>query len=379
MAVLGRAGYSVESTRPARRIDLGLLLSAAILLTMGLMTLYSQGFQRSDGQFPKQILNGVIGLAPFCLFAFVHPRFWQRAMPVIYGFNIVLLLAVLRMGHKLLGAVRWLQIGPIQFQPSEIAKLLLVITLASFFAIRQDRIDKVGTFLLSIAHLGVPLILVFLQPHLGAAMVMVVIWLCLCLAANVPIKFLLGAIGVLVLLGGVVYSVPSLRDRLLHKYQLGRVEGVVGNDIRDAKYQTYRAEIAFGVGGVNGTGFLKGLQKKAGFIPEQDNDFIFSVIGEEGGLIGCALVLMAFAFFFFRIWLIMFQATEPYYRMIAAGILGLLAFHTIVNMSMVLGMIPVVGLWLPFFSAGGTALWLCMACVGLLLNIRSRERPVLFS
>jgi rod shape determining protein RodA len=136
--------------------------------------------------------------------------------------------------------------------------------------------------------------------------------------------------------------------------------------------------LAFGVGGIEGTGFRNGEVKKGGFIPEQHNDFIFTVIGEEGGLIGCTLVLAGFGFFFFRAWLIMFRATEPFYKMMAVGIMGTLAFHAIVNMGMNLQILPVVGLWLPFMSYGGTAMWLCLSCVALLLNIKRHERPVLF-
>jgi rod shape determining protein RodA len=349
-------------------------------MAFGLAALYSQGFHKAESQFPKQLINAVIGLVPFSLFAFVKPRFWQRIMPVVYGLNVLMLLVVLsKMGHKLLGAQRWIQLGPIQFQPSEIAKLLLVLTLASYYASRQDRIGKLSTFAISFLHVSVPIGLVFLQPHLGAVMVMGVIWLSVSIAANVPMKFLVGAIVVLGLSATIVLKFPAALNMVLHPYQTLRVKSMNNHDIKNGNYQTYRASIAFAVGGVNGAGFLKGEQKEGGYIPEQDNDFIFSVVGEEGGLVGCSLALAAFAFFFFRIWLVMLEATEPYYRMIAAGILGLVAFHTVVNIAMVLGLIPVVGLWLPFFSAGGTALWLCMACVGLLLNIRSRERPVLFS
>ena len=123
---------------------------------------------------------------------------------------------------------------------------------------------------------------------------------------------------------------------------------------------------------------MRGEQKQARFIPEQRNDFIFTVVGEEGGLVGCSLVLMVYGLFFYRAWLVMLDATEPYYKMLVAGIIGMLGFHMAVNMGMILQLVPVVGLWLPFLSHGGTAIWLCMSCVGLLLNIRRQERPVLF-
>jgi rod shape determining protein RodA len=115
-----------------------------------------------------------------------------------------------------------------------------------------------------------------------------------------------------------------------------------------------------------------------GFVPEQHTDFIFTVIGEEGGLIGCTLVLAGFGFFFYRIWRVAYAADEPFHRMMAAGLFSVLAFHTIVNLGMNLEMLPVVGLWLPFMSYGGTAIWLCMAAVGLLLNLGRRAKPILF-
>ncbi len=150
------------------------------------------------------------------------------------------------------------------------------------------------------------------------------------------------------------------------------------NDSKKGNYQTDRAEIAFGVGGVSGTGYLKGEQKMGHFIPEQNDDFIFTVIGEEGGLIGCTLVLAAYGFFFYRLWLVMFFASDPYYKMIVGGLFASLGFHMFVNIAMVLHIVPVVGLWLPFLSYGGSAMWMCMSAVALALNIRARERPILF-
>ena len=129
---------------------------------------------------------------------------------------------------------------------------------------------------------------------------------------------------------------------------------------------------------MTGAGFNQGGQKKAGFIPEQNTDFVVTVIGEEGGLIGCLLLLGAYGFFFYRIFLVMLHTSDPFGKMAASGVFAVLAFHTFVNIAMVLQIVPVVGLWLPFMSYGGTAMWLCLASVGLLLGIRRRERPILF-
>ena len=165
----------------------------------------------------------------------------------------------------------------------------------------------------------------------------------------------------------------------MHGYQAQRIVGMSGKkDVKGKNWQTDRAEIAFGVGGVTGAGFNQGGQKKAGFIPEQNTDFVVTVIGEEGGLVGCLLLLGAYGFFFYRIFLVMLHTSDPFGKMAAAGVFAVLAFHTFTNMAMVMQLVPVVGLWLPFMSYGGTAMWLCLASVGLLLGIRRRERSSLF-
>jgi rod shape determining protein RodA len=284
------------------------------------------------------------------------------------------------MGKDIKGAQRWIDLGPLQFQPSELTKLLIVLTLSTFFAMRSAEIRRFSTFALSFAHIALPLALVLAQPHLGAALVLVVTWLAISIVAGVPAKY----IGATMVLGtvcaGMALTVPAIQAKLLHGYQQKRIEGVMsrGQDTRGKNYQTDRAEIAFGVGGVLGSGFLRGEQKDKHFIPEQHSDFIFTVVGEEGGLVGSSLVLLCFGFFYYRVFLVMIHATEPFYRMIAGGIFTVLVFHTFVNIGMVLQLLPVVGLWLPFLSYGGTAMWLCMASVGLLLAIRRHEKPLLF-
>lgn len=373
-AVTRPAPYGGEAKGTDGRFDFWLLLSALILLGFGLMSLYSISAGRGIDIFRRQVLNAAIGLVPFAIFYFVNPSFWRRIAPVLYATSVAMLALVFVLGAEKLGATRWIEVGPLQFQPSELAKLLMVITLATFFVHRADRIRNFSTFALSLVHVSVPLFLVFKQPHLGGTLVLVTIWLSVSIAAGVPIRYIAVAVASVPLLLAAAFYTPGV----LTAEQRDRVYGLLHGDQKDSAYQATRASIAFGVGGVAGTGFLHGEQKRAGFIPMQHNDFVFTVIGEEGGLVGGALVLIAFGFFFFRVWLVMFQTNDPFARMIAAGILGMLGFHAIVNMGMVLQVLPVVGLWLPFLSHGGTALWLCMASVGLLLSIRRREAPLLF-
>lgn len=353
-----------------RRLDWPLLLSAAMLLAFGFAALSSVGARIGDNVFKKQLFMAVVGLGPFAIFYFVSPHWWRRSAWFLYGANVVVLLAVLFVGTSTNGAQRWIDLKFMQFQPSEMAKILTVVTLAAFLSARQASIAKLSTFALSFVHVAVPALLIAKQPHYGGALVLLVIWLCVCIGGGVPMKFIAAAVVLLVGGGIAATQIPGA----LHGYHLKRLQAMEQEDKSGASYQQDRALVAFGMGGLGGVGLGKGRQT----LPEQQNDFIFTVIGEELGLVGSTLALAAFGFFFYRVWLVMLGAREPYYRMLAAGVLGLLSFHTIVNLGMVLQILPVVGLWLPFMSAGGTAMWLCMACVGLLLKVRSKEKPLLF-
>jgi rod shape determining protein RodA len=369
---------SDRAKRAPRNFDWFLLIGAVGLIAFGLLCQFSKFYGTPAREFHKQIFNVVVGLVPFLIFWLVKPKAWLRMASFLYFVNLGLLALVLVIGENKNGADRWINLGFTQFQPSEAAKLLIVLTLASFFAKRQDQIHKFSTFALSFVHVAVPVLLIIKQPHLGASIAVLATWLCICLAAHVPWKFVVGAVVVVVAVLGTAFTVPSIGKIFLKGYHLERFMAMFEKDKDGESFQTDRAAVALGSGGLFGTGFLKGEQKKLGTIPEQHTDFVFTIIGEEGGLVGSTIVLFAFGFFFYRIWLIYLHATDPYYRMISAGLLGMLAFHTIVNLAMVLQLLPVVGLWLPFLSYGGTAMWLCMASVGLLLNVRSKERPVLF-
>ena len=213
------------------------------------------------------------------------------------------------------------------------------------------------------------------QPHWGATMVVFFIWACICVAGRVPPKFLVltALVGFLVLGGSFLF--PRIFPRVIHGYHANRLDAFLGRSAeKGSNYQTDRAMIAFGKGGIIGDGFDRGTQGP--FIPEQESDFIFTVPGEELGLFGCTLILISFGFFFYRIWLIMVWAQEPLYRMMAGGILGLFLVQTFVNLFMVMKLLPVIGLWLPFMSYGGTAIWLCMSAVALALNIERQSSRI---
>lgn len=350
--------------------------SATVLVLVGLVAIYSVNqAQPALGAFKKQLLLLAIGAIPFGVFLLTPANVWNRIVNWLYALNLVLLAGVLVKGSTAGGAQRWLDIGPIQFQPSEMSKIITVITLSVFFNRRKDQTNELSTFLLSFLHVLPTLLLVFMQPHLGATITIFVSWLAICLTAQVPWRHLMGLLVALILGGSIVGTT------LLHGYQLERL-GTLFSSSKDNKkehYQQDQAMIAIGVGGTLGQGFLKGEQRERRAVPEQHNDFIFTVIGEEGGFFGSALLLLAFFVFFVRGWMLSLHMGDLFGRMASIGVLSVLAFHWIVNMAMNLGIGPVVGLWLPFVSYGGTALWLCLSCVGLILNLNARAQEGVFS
>lgn len=350
-------------------LDGWLLLSAGLLILMGMLSLYSIDAALHTSYYKKQLLRLAIGIGPFLLFFLVRTERWRRYAPFLYLANLGLLFSVLLFGDKRNEATRWIEIGPLDFQPSEVAKLLIVLTLASFLANRIDQIRTFKTFALSFLHVAIPMALIYKQPHLGSTLVVGVTWFAMLWIGGARLSYLVGA---LVLGFGALtaaYFVPGA----MSAYQKGRIEGLFKPDMKGSGYQVYRGLVAIGSGGVSGKGFLRGEQKGLKFIPEQQTDFVFTVIGEEGGFVGGLLVLATFGLLFFRIWLIIYQSLDPFVRMVGAGVFAIFAFHMAANLGMVLRLLPVVGLWLPFMSYGGTALWLCLACLGLLLNLKAQE------
>lgn len=350
-------------------MDWWMVLAVGLLMCAGLMSLYSIDFASKSNYFSMQLFRIAIGIGPFLIFWLVRPEFWKRWATPLYLANISLLVLVLVAGRARGEAQRWIVIGPLDFQPSELAKLLIALTVASFFCKESAKGPLgLGAFVKSFLHVALPMALIFQQPHLGSTLVIGVMWLAMSLAAGVRFRYVVGA----VVLGVAALTAAFFIPGVLSPYQRERVMGLFNPDPKTTGFQVERGLIAIGSGGLTGKGFLKGEQKSLKFIPEQQTDFIFTVVGEEGGLIGCVMILSIFGLLLMRIWLIVFQGYDQYDRIVAAGLLALFAFHMTANLGMVLRLLPVVGLWLPFMSYGGTAIWLCMASVGLLLNLRSR-------
>ena len=355
-----------------RRLDWPLLLSAAVLLGVGLFTLWSAtSIQPGHEEFRKQLIWILVALPGFCLFLLVDPRLWAAYSRVVYVAVILLLLLVFLpgLGKSAGGAQRWVDLGPFQLQPSELAKLLLVLTLADLLVRQRGSLRTWKGLLFSFAHILPPFALVLAQPNLSTCLALFALWLGMSIVAGQQLR----TIGSLALAGALAFGV-AWQTGMIKPYQKERLQYFTG----DLSFQAERSLMAVGTGQVIGEGIGRGSLKEALFVPAATTDFIFTVLGEESGFVGSVLAVAAYAFFLWRVWLVVATANVRLFRLIASGIFVLFSFHTLVNLLVVVVVLPVTGVPLPFMSYGGSAMALNLAMLGLLLNIRGREKHLLF-
>jgi rod shape determining protein RodA len=287
----------------------------------------------------------------------------------VYGVALCCLIAVLAYGMITAGAQRWVKLGSISFQPSEFVKISLILSLAKFFAVPPDRKgyslrDLSYPFLL----LGVPLLLILKQPDLGTAIILFLIFFSILLFVKVRWSSMLTLV-----IGGM--SVVPILWRFLKEYQKKRIITFFNPDLDPlgAGYHIIQSKIAVGSGGILGKGFMNGTQCKLGFLPEQQTDFIFSALTEEWGLVGSVFVVGIY--FALILWglRIAVESKDRFGAIVAFGVVSMLFWHVFINVGMVLGIMPVVGIPLPLLSYGGSFLLSTLAGVGLLLNVSMRR------
>ncbi len=355
--------------KSVKKIDFNLILAVVLLAIFGLIVHYSLSIKTDSLSFYMQLIWFVMGLGVMGTIASVSFHQLKHFVIPIYAINTFLLAVVLLIGLSAGGASRWLQLGPIHIQPSEFTKLVLIIALASFLADRKGILsskDIYKSFLLIV----LPALLVFLQPDLGTAIVIIVIWLGVLVVAGVkPIHlFTIILIGVLIL--GV-----GIKTGVLKQYQINRLLVFINPnlDLKETGYSLLQSKIAIGSGGFLGKGLFSGTQTNLSFIPAANTDFIFSVIGEKLGFLG-ALVLVVFFFILLSRTVYIALAADNYYGSLLALAIGAMwLFQVFVNIGMTIGIMPITGIPLPFISYGGSALLTNMTAAGILLNIYSRS------
>ncbi len=352
--------------------DWGLLGIVLLIASIGILNLYSvtsNGETTGTPLYLKQVLWLAIGLGAMLVIAFVEYRFYTDFAYIVYTTAVVLLILVLGYGIITSGAQRWVKMGPLTFQPSEFVKISLILALAKFF---QRYPGREGYSLKHLAFpfflLFLPMILILKQPDLGTAIILLMVFFSILIFVKVRWSSLitLGVIGV---------SILPLVWRFLKDYQKRRIITFF-NPVLDplgASYHLIQSKIAVGSGGIIGKRFMKGTQSKLGFLPEQHTDFIFSALGEEWGLVGCFIVVGLY--FLLILWglRIAVGSKDRFGAILSLGVVAMLFWHTFINIGMVLGLMPVVGIPLPLLSYGGSFLLSTLIGIGLLLNVSMRR------
>jgi rod shape determining protein RodA len=350
-------------------LDATLIVATLLLAAVGLATLYSASHD-APARMTGQLMNFAVAFAAMWVAARISPELLMRAAFPAYAVGLALLIAVALYGDTVNGARRWLHVGVTRFQPSEMMKLALPLMLAWYFA-RNEQTLRLRDFAAGALLVALPVLLIARQPDLGTA--------ALVAAAGAYILYFAGlgwrVMATLAVLGGA--SLFPLWG-LLHDYQRRRVLTLLdpSQDPLGAGYHTIQSTIAVGSGGVFGKGWLQGTQAHLEFIPERHTDFIFAVYSEEFGLLGNCLLLALYTLLIGRGLMITAQATSFFSRLVAGAVTLMFFTYAFVNMGMVAGILPVVGVPLPFISYGGTALVTLFIGIGILMSLRRQRRLV---
>ncbi len=305
----------------------------------------------------------------------------------LYGFNLAILVAVLLFGNVAKGASRWIQvIGSFSIQPSEFAKILIIICFADFVAKRKGKLKRFRDFIPAFIYIGIPMALVIKQPDLGTGLVFLAIMIGVMLVGGAnPWKFAAVFVIAFVLFAGAIFAHTKFGLPIpLQDYQISRVttflQPAAGKDmdIRGDAYQVMQSMVAIGSGGMWGKGYREGTQGQLNFLPEHHTDFVFSIVGEEFGFIGSVTLLFLFFILLVRGVGIAMNAQDQFGALIVTGVVAMMAFHILVNVGMTSGIMPVTGIPLPLISYGGSAMWSNLLAIGLVINVNLRKQKLMF-
>jgi len=375
-----RPAWTARLARVAAGFDAPLLAAIAVLALLGLVAMYSAGFDHGS-RFVDHGRNMLIALAVLLVVSQVPPQRLQQLAPPLYVVGVLLLLAVEFFGVTRKGATRWLDMGITVIQPSEILKMAVPLMLAWWFQ-RREAQPRLHDHLVAAALLAVPVLLIAKQPDLGTSLLVLAAGLYVMFFAGLSWKLVLpvlaaGALGLLaIVFTGDRICAPEVDWPVLREYQKTRVCTLLDptRDPLGKGFHILQGTIAIGAGGLVGKGFMQGTQTHLEFIPERTTDFIFAAYSEEFGLLGALVLLAAFTFLIFRGLLIAAAAPTVFARLLAGAVTMSLFTYAFVNMGMVSGILPVVGVPLPFVSYGGTAMVTLGLGLGILMSVaRSRQ------
>ena len=374
---LPAASLRRNPSSPWRHLDLLLVGSTIAVACLGVLMVYSatrstvpQAGLASTTYLVRQAIFVALGIGVMVAVAVIDYGRFRDVAPLLYVGGILLLLAVLSpLGTAVNGAQSWFALGSFQLQPAEFMKLGVILALAALAATQRERLET-NRLLVALAIVIVPAGLIMLQPDVGSTMVFGAIALgMLVIAGATPrhlvVLFLIATLGVIgVFEGGFIKSYQ--RDRLTH---------FVNDGDRDstAAYNSEQAQTAIGAGGFTGSGLFQGTQTKLRYVPYQQSDFIFTVVGEELGFVGGATLLLLYGAMAWRIWRAANVARDTLGTLLCVGVLSMLLFQIFENMGMTMGIMPITGIPLPFLSYGGSSTIVMFAAIGIVLNVHTRR------
>jgi len=425
----------MDDLRSKRRLDIPLLLSAMALWVIGIFLVYSATYFHETGPlvglYKQQIIWVAMALVIVAIIVAIPARWLFEGAYVFYGISLILLIIAIVAGIHAKGAERWISIAGFKIQPSEFAKVGLLLALARYLSEKTVSLHKLSTFILPGILILIPFAMVLKQPDLGTALVFCVMVLPMFYWSKLElldvfyivsplISLLLSALPLLlsyeaegggtwgffeavpwgiffIVLIGILYFTHSpifiwigviagniftstiitvVWGSVLKDYQKLRIISFINPqaDPFGAGYQVIQSKVAVGSGHIFGKGWLQGTQSRLSFLPEQHTDFIFSVLGEQFGIVGCSLVILLFLFLIIRGLMVTHSCRNRFINLVAVGAAAILCFHIFVNIAMTLGMMPVTGLPLPFLSYGGSFTITVAILVGLLLNARVTDQ-----
>lgn len=347
------------------QVNWGLLLLLSLIGAVGFAVLYSAAGGRFDPWATRHATRFGIFLAMLLVIALIDIRLWLRMAYPIYAVAVLLLVAVDILGVIGMGAQRWLNLYFIQLQPSELMKIALVLALARYYHhVNAENIGRIGHLFVPLAMIGAPVALVMVQPDLGTATMLVLAGIGIMFVAGVRLwKFLVAGVA---LAGAAPVAWSMLRE-----YQQNRILTFLDpeRDPLGTGYHITQSKIALGSGGLFGKGFMAGSQAHLNFLPEKQTDFIFTMLAEEFGMVGALALIGLFVCVLLYGFAIALRSRNHFGRLVAMGITITLFLYVFINIGMVMGLLPVVGIPLPLVSYGGTAMLTVLAACGLLISV----------
>ncbi len=358
-----------------RYFDLYIFGSSLLLLILGLLMIYSTTLASATNLLGRQLIFALLGFVGMFTVAFFDYRKFKRTTGLMYVLIVLSLIAVWFLGRNIRGSTRWIDLGFFRVQPAEFAKLISVIIMAKFLDQAGEKLKDFRYVLLSGLYVGIPAVLILIEPDLGSALVIMFTWAALLMFSKMNKKHM-----AILLVAGVMLSVFSWFF-VLHDYQKNRVYSFVdpNKDPQGQGYNVLQSIIAVGSGSLTGRGVGRGLQSQLKFLPERQTDFIFASTAEELGLLGSLFILTMFGVMFWRMIVAAQMARDNFGMYLALGIFFMLMFQAVVNIGMNIGLLPVTGIPLPLVSYGGSSLLTTMLSLGLIQSVIARQKALRFS